>query len=87
MNKWFLASEPPKSNGYYLTVHYVESMKQHLWKAFWFDTTKGEWKFRYKPDVKIWYDKRFDFYVPCQHQENVEPLSAKFIELIKDPEV
>ena len=69
--KWIDNGSPTES-GYYLTVH--ELGGQYLFKAFWYSVLDSKWVFRYNPDVKLWWDKRFDYYVPCQTQDEVAPL-------------
>lgn len=66
---WIKETIPTKS-GYYLTLHILEGKRYY--KAFWFDITKQEWIFRYKPDVKYWWNVHHEYYVPCQMQEGVE---------------
>ena len=85
MSRWFTADNPPKEGGYYLTIHYVEDLKQHLWKAFWYRPDQAEWVFRYKPNVKIWFDRPFMNYIPCQHQDDVNPVPEEFFPLIENP--
>lgn len=85
MSDWFLATNTPTKSGYYLTVHYSAYDRCHLRKAFWYDVTKSQWLFRYKPDVKIWYNRCFEFYVPCEMQDDVKDIPAEFLKLIENP--
>lgn len=85
MNKWLPASTPPTEDGYYLTVHYYQQTRDHLWKPFWYRVDKAEWIFRYKPIVKIWYNKRFDFYAPCSMQGKTRAIPKKLLPLLSNP--
>lgn len=84
MSDWFLAANPPTKSGYYLTAHYSKQHRCHLLKSFWYNVEKSEWMFRYNPDVKIWYNRCFEFYVPCETQDDVKNIPAEFLKLIEN---
>jgi hypothetical protein len=64
----WVRDEMPQRCGYYLTYYLNPENDKHWIKAFWFDTNKGEWSYRFKPGVVCWWSVRHDFYVPCQSQ-------------------
>ncbi len=72
MNEWIESSSLPSESGYYLTVHELDG--KYLFKAFWYSVDHTKWMFRYEPKVHLWWNKRFEFYAPCQLQEEVDPL-------------
>lgn len=67
----------PREEGYYLTFY--KNKDNYFFKAFWYSTDKQEWVFRFKPDVKCWWNKPFDYYFPCQMQENVNPVPESMV--------
>jgi hypothetical protein len=72
-SKWLRYPEnKPIEAGYYGTIYWNEEQKRTLWKAFWYSPDKG-WQFRFVPKVLVYYNVRFDFYVPCQ----IQPLEEK----------
>ena len=79
---WIDVSEPPTVGGYYLTYYYNAHEDAHLYKAIWFSPAKNEWcKWRKSLpnlDVKCYWNKHFDYYVPCQLQEDVDNRPEKY---------
>lgn len=78
---WIDANKPPEEGGYYLT-YYRNTEKPEVrffYKAFWYSTDEKKWLFRFDPDVICYWDVRYDFYVPCQLQDNVDPVPEKWV--------
>ena len=65
---WISDSFPTES-GYYLTVYFNHENSAWMRKAFWYDVEGAKWVFRFDPEVKCWWDVRYDHYAPCQMQE------------------
>jgi hypothetical protein len=76
MSEWLTDSLPTKS-GYYLTVH-IRNNETYM-KAFWYSVEQKKWSFRYEPNVKCWWNKRFDYYAPCQLQDDVAAVPSEIV--------
>ena len=71
---WISNNTKPEVGGYYLTYYFNEEQNAMMFKAFWYRPEQDKWLFRFDPDVKAWWNSRYDFYVPCQMQENVDDI-------------
>jgi hypothetical protein len=69
---WIDVDTSPTESGYYATAYIRDGVVYY--KSFWYDAKTSEWVFRFKPDVKVWWDKRFDYYIPCEIQGDVDPV-------------
>lgn len=60
----------------------LTSEPRELFKAFYWNGDK--WVFRFDPDVICWWAvEPHPYYVPCQFQEGIEPLTDEMLENFK----
>ena len=93
---WKSKDELPDKQGYYMTFYlntdswkkkvgeeYVlTSEPRELFKAFYWNGDK--WVFRFDPDVICWWAvEPHPYYVPCQMQGGIAPLTDEMLEAFK----
>lgn len=70
---------PPTQAGYYLTSYTKDNETQ--FKPFWYSIKKHQWQYElFDPEVKYFWDVRFDFYFPCLIQPGVTEIPQEIVE-------
>jgi hypothetical protein len=79
MSEWIDGDTAPDESGYYLTLHYYKETQENMVKAFWYSTKDSRWYYpNYEPQVICWWNVGHDYYMPCQLQDDVEPIPEKY---------